>query len=702
MQYEAVRLFMERAAAAQPAFRITAANGPVVAEICRRLDGLPLAIELAAAWMNVLALEQLALRMDDLWRLSSRGRRTVMPHQQTLRATLDWSHDLLAEPERTLLRRSSVFVGGWNLEAAEAICSDWGLHIAGNPSTSEAGSDGFEGPVDSRSPFPLCASVAPSLRGTSESVIYNEEVLVLLTGLVEKSLVVAERGVGEAGGSAEVRYRLLETVRQYARERLVETDERKAARVRHQCFFLALAERAEPELQGPDQIAWLNRLEAEYENLRMAMRCANEAGDAEIVLRFGAALWPFWHWREHRREGIEWLERGLAAGAEVLPRPLRARALLGLAMMYWQADDSRVSATLEEALRLFRELSDLRGISHSLCWLGRYRTTHGNGAQGQALGEEAVSVARQAGDRYLIAHSLWLLGMNLQGRGELDQAAALLAESAAVSRQLGNPQLLAVTLQTWGAVARDQGEWRQAAALLAEGEPIFRKLGLNWFLACALLQRAELVSEMGDQRTASALLEESLAISRDLSRGLSTARVLRHLGDAARREGDDEKACSLYEESLALARAEGTDQVIAWCLCGMALMAVRHGAAEYAHSLACESLTIFRDREERLWEREFRRGVLRCLEALAQVAYAQGQLERMARLFGAAEAQREVSHWRLPPADQADYAALPAARAALGEAAFAAAWAEGRAMALDQAIASAMDLSDSEPAYAGR
>jgi tetratricopeptide (TPR) repeat protein len=280
--------------------------------------------------------------------------------------------------------------------------------------------------------------------------------------------------------------------------------------------------------------------------------------------------------------------------------------------------------------------------------------------------------------------------MNLQGRGDLAQAAALLAESAAVGRQLGNPQLLAVALQTWGAIARDQGEWKQAAALLAESETIFRGLGLNWFLACALLHRAELLGEMGDQQTAAALLEESLAISRDLSKGLSVARVLRLLGDAARRAGDDEKARSLYEESLALARTEDTCQVIAWCLCGLALIAFRRGAAEHARSLVCESLAIFWDQKDRLWEREYRRGVTRCLEALAQVAYAQGQPERMAWLFGAAEAQREVSHWRLPPADQADYAAVPAARTALGEAAFAAAWAEGREMPLDQAIASAM------------
>jgi tetratricopeptide (TPR) repeat protein len=447
-------------------------------------------------------------------------------------------------------------------------------------------------------------------------------------------------------------------------------------------------------LEGQGQITWLNRLEAEHDNLRTALRCADEAGDGEIVLRLGAGLWQFWHWSNHWREGIEWLERGLAAGGEDVPGALRARVLLGLAMLYWLADDGRVSVSLEEALRLFQALGELRGIGHSLCWLGRYRARQGDEAQGQALGEAAVAVARQAGDRYLLAHSLRLLGINLQGRGELAQAAALLAESASISRQLGNPQLLAWSLQTWGGIARAQGEWGQAATLLAECEPIFRKLGVNWFLLQVLRQRAELLEEVGDQRTAAALWEECLVISRDLPKGVSVADVLRHLGDAARRGGDDEKAPSLYEESMALARAQGEDRVVAWCLCGLALMAVRQGATERAHSLACDSLAIFRAWEKRLWAREYRQGVTRCLEALAQAAYAQGQLARMARLLGAAEAQREASRWRLPPADQADYAAVPATRTALGEEAFAAAWTEGKRTPLEQTIADALQGAD--------
>src|SRR5579884_1260938 len=321
-QYEAVRLFVERAVLSRPDFAVTAQNAASVVQICSRLDGIPLAIELAAARARALAVEQLAQRLDDRFRLLTGGSRTALPRQQTLRATIDWSYDLLSQAERTLLRRLSVFLGGWTLEAAEAVCAD-ASHAPPRAAAMGAGEH----------------AAAPLEAGSRENAggpVAAEAVLDLLSRLVDKSLVLVEESA-----EAEARYRLLETVRQYSRDRLMESEEARDLRCRHRDWFLTLAEGAERRLRGPDQVAWLNRLAQEHDNLRMALEwCrAEEDAGAEAGLRLAGALWRFWRVRGYLSEGRERLEAALAQASASERTAQRAKALYGLAALAWGQGD---------------------------------------------------------------------------------------------------------------------------------------------------------------------------------------------------------------------------------------------------------------------------------------------------------------------------------------------------------------------------
>ncbi len=329
--YESVRLFVERARERDPSFSLRPPNALAVADICRMLEGIPLAIELAAARVGTLSLEQISERLKDALGLLTRGGRTAVPRQRTLKGTLDWSYDLLSEPERGLFRRLSTFAGGWTLEASEAVGSGEGVE---------------EG-----------------------------EVLDLLSGLVEKSMVVTKGS--DKGG---VRYRLLEPVRQYALERLEESGEAEAAKRAHAEYFLALSEEAEPELLGPREAEWYDRLEEEHDNIRAALSRALEGADPELGLRLAGAIWWFWHRHGHLREGLRWLEGALAkeGGASAIAR---AKALGGIGWMAFGLGD------LERAKALHKEslaLSEERGAFRQLTLILLEGLACGAGAEGDA------------------------------------------------------------------------------------------------------------------------------------------------------------------------------------------------------------------------------------------------------------------------------------------------------------------------------
>ena len=300
-RYEAVLLFTERARAVLPTFIITPANVQAVAQICQRLDGIPLAIELAAVRVKVLTVEQIATRLDDRFRLLTGGSRTTLPHHQTLQAAMNWSYDLLSVQEKAVLRRLSVFAGGWALDAAEAVCSG--------------------------------------------DRIDASDILDLLAQLVGKSLVAAETEDGEA------RYRLLETVQQYGRDRLQESGEAEVVRRRHRDWYLGLTERAEPELVGAEQAAWLDRLEMEHDNLRAALMWSMESGEMEAALRLVGAAWRFWSVRGHFKEGNRWLEAVLKRSKNA-SKAFRAKALNAAGYLATSRGDYATARSfLEESLR---------------------------------------------------------------------------------------------------------------------------------------------------------------------------------------------------------------------------------------------------------------------------------------------------------------------------------------------------------------
>jgi len=323
---EAARLFVERAVAALPSFALTDANAPAVVQVCRRLDGIPLALELAAARLRVLSAEEIAGRLDDRFGLLTGGSRTARPRQQTLRAALDWSHDLLSEPERVLLRRLAPFAGGWTLEAAEAVCG------AGEPSEDEPGR--------------------------------AQDVFGPLAQLVDKSLVVAEEQAGVT------RYRLLETMRQYAAEKLEAAGEAAAARGRHLDWYLRQAERTAPGLQRPEHHLWLARLEVEHENLRAALGWAEATEAVEPWLRLAGALVRYWETHGDFSEGRRWLEGALQRAPEG-PSALRANALAGAGILaYRQGNYATAEACSRESLAIARARGDTAACAGLLNLLG--------------------------------------------------------------------------------------------------------------------------------------------------------------------------------------------------------------------------------------------------------------------------------------------------------------------------------------------
>lgn len=469
---EAVQLFCDRARYIRLDFELSADNAEAVATICRRLDGLPLAIELAAARVAMFSLGQLAERLSDPLQILTGGGRTAEPRQQTLRATLDWSFGLLERPEQLLLARLSVFAGGWTLDAAEAICAG----------------DGVE----------------------------RRDVLGLLAGLVDKSLVEAHAGADEA------RYRLLETVRQYAAERRAEQDPKDTIGQRHADYFLALAEAAERGLLAGEQERWLERLERDLDNLRAALAWSERGGDVARQLRIASAVVRMWWIRGYVIEGRRWLESGLAsaAGSAAIEPALRAKALQAagnlarlqgsaavaeryleeclalqrqhgsprdqayalnyLAALLRMRDASdRAIELAEESLDLFRQTDDLRGTSLALGTLGELTYAAGDAARSSTYLAEALRYTRQVGDTHSIAITLNNLGEALRAQGLLDEASARFEEGLAIFRELQATHGVAYLLANLGDIARAQGRPQQALDYLLEALKLFDELGYD-------------------------------------------------------------------------------------------------------------------------------------------------------------------------------------------------------------------------------
>ncbi len=517
--YESVRLFIERALQVQTAFTVTNQNAPALATICHRLDGIPLAIELAAARVRSLSVEEVNQRLDQRFRLLTGGSRTALPRQQTLRSLIDWSYDLLDEPEKSLLCRVSVFSGGWTLEAAEHACSG----------------------------------------GRAE----EWQTLDLLTSLADKSLVGAEQHLGAT------RYRLLETVRQYARDRLLEGGDGEEWRDRHLAHFLSLAEEAAPHLEGADQ-AWLERLEAEHDNMRGALEWSLTASPGpEAGLRLAGAIWWFWFVRGHYAEGRAWLSGLLAAEPAGQSKAARAKALNGAGLLAWrQGELLAARALLEESQAIRRELGDRMGMARSLNNLGLVAWGHRDSAR--ALFEECLAIWRELGDRRGIATSLANLGGLAVGQGDYAVARTLLEESLALLRELGNRHIMGITLSNLGIVAHGQGDYAAARTIHEESLAIRREIGDRLGMADSLEELAAVAALERPDRAARILgaterLREEIGAPLPASRRsryegqVATARAAIADEDAFDRAWQEGRSLTL-EHAIELALQESTHQ----------------------------------------------------------------------------------------------------------------------------------------------
>jgi predicted ATPase len=469
-EYEAVRLFIERASSARSGFALTSQNSTAVVQVCRRLDGIPLAIELTAARVNALSVEQLAQRLDDCFRLLTGGSRTTLPRQQTLRAAIDWSYDLLSGSERVLLRRLAVFTGGWTLEAAEAVC-------------------------------------------TTGDGIASEEVLELLCSLVDRSVVDAEERDGAQ------RYRLLETIRQYALERLEASGEAQAVRSQHAEHYAEMAEGLLPaELWSQRELTVLDR---EQGNLTAALDWCTGAGDLEVGCRLVGALWRFW-WsrgqgREVRAKVVGLLERIAANGRAGVRTPNRASAFFAAGMLAQSQNDAAAARPLlESALALLRDGGDQRLLINCLHGLAVLLLLQSQDAADQdralELVEESLALARDSGDTKLIPEALMLAGLGHQRAGGYERARALLDESVRSRRDAGSKHDLGPSLGALGYLALEQGDFETARACFDERAELWQNVGDAQSVALSIASLGELALAAGDRPGARARFQQALQV----------------------------------------------------------------------------------------------------------------------------------------------------------------------------------------------
>ena len=534
-QAEAVQLFLQRAQAVQPGFVLSAETAASVAGICRRLDGLPLAIELAAARLNVLPIGAILARLDDRFRLLRGGGRTSTDRHQALQATMDWSYGLLEPAEQAVLRRLAVFVGGWDLAAAEVVCAD--------------------------------------------EAVAAEVVLELLDALLERSLVYSYRTQGMP------RYGMLETVRQYGAQQLERAGETAQVRDRHLGWSVALAEQAAPALLGREQRVWLARLDREHDNLRAALHWALDRGLSTLGLRVVGGLGRFWRNRGHLSEGRRWLAALLALPADGdrdAAMAARASALECAAwLMHDKQDFAKASALFAQSGALEQE--DLPpGLLISIAMEAQ---ADGDYARATGLLEQSLARHRALGGRDTIMGgglglSLTRLALVLGQQGDYARATALYEECLALMRMQEDRDGIGIALLGLGDVARDQGDTARVRNYCEDCLALFRELGHPWAVGFSLNNLALAANQDGDLALAASLVQESAAIFRSLNAGPSLAEVLVTAGHISGAHGEVAAARAALAEALRLAWAEGPRLVVAAALEELGVQATQQGHAE--------------------------------------------------------------------------------------------------------------------------
>jgi predicted ATPase/DNA-binding SARP family transcriptional activator len=654
MENASVQLFVDRARAVRPGFQIGENNAAAVAALCDRLEGLPLALELAATWVRSLTPAQILERLSQRFELLVWHRRDVAARHQSLRAAIEWSYQLLSADQRCFFAQLSVFRGGWTLAAAEEVTEE-------------------------------------------------PRALAYLHQLQQCSLVVGEE-TGEA-----MRYRLLETLREFAAEQVEPEERRKLAR-RHAAFFLALAERADAEADGEEGVARLQEVEREYDNLRAALDGCLQSDssrdavaiteDIELGLALGAALGAFWLVRGHFTEGRRYLT-ALLARSEGLVSCTRARALTiaGRLALFQEGSSATVDRLLEEALVIARALDDRPLVASILLFQADQSRVHRAAQECRALCEEALALYRELGDRRGTAVALITLGLICEGE-DWRRARAYYEEGTIVLRELGRLQPLAWAYFHLCSACYVVGDYEPAAAAGHESLALFEQFGDRMGIAACHDQQGLIALAQGDLASARRHFETLRDLHLDLGSqpGLTGASI--RVGDLELAQGDPEAAATLFTRALQLARETNEVRHVVGALTGLGLSALRQGDAPAARSRFVEALSIDRDRQNPMHALPALEGLAGALTHGAAVdpahdrpttATAPPELLCAARLFGAAEAVRGRLGARRAPYEQAEYDTQVATlRASLSDDRFTAAWDAGRTLSWEQMMACAL------------
>lgn len=640
-QCEAVKLFVDRASSAVPTFAITNENAPALAQICFRLDGIPLAIELAAAKIRVLSVGEIARRLDDRFRLLAHGHRPRLERHQTLRAAIDWSYNLLSPAERILFRRLSVFVGGWTLEAAESVCR-----------------------VESNS---------SSIRG--------DDVLNLLEQLIHKSLAFMEEEHGVS------RYHMLETMRQYADEKLVESGESLTLRDRHLYYFLSLAEAAAPHIIRPEQLEWLARLEVEFENLRSALDWSLEKERPEHALRLCVALSPFWHIRCYWLEGAKWLERALAKPVEELTtdeKVSRARAF------YWDADlaqslgnieRSKISA--EASLALCEAGTDRRDIAIARFFVGFAYNRQGLSDMARSLVEQSLAEFHQLQDWFWVAVAQRWLSFIRVAQGEISKSEQIAMDLEA-ARRTGERFTLAAALMNQAHWAWENQQKDEAEIYLNEAEALSNQMGFRIREGEVFLLRGEIAHYNNDYQQAGNFYEKFNRQQELLGEKYIRSFVLENLGLLARDEGKLQEAQLYYEEALQVAMEVGDRSILGFRFALLGQINFIQRNFDSARRNFKESLSVVIELDDRHSKSD-------PLLVISSV-YATVEPPTAARILGAIQAHHEKERkGPMYPLRKRDFdSTVTQANQRLDDSAFNAAWGKGEKMSLDEAVALAL------------
>jgi predicted ATPase/class 3 adenylate cyclase len=504
--FDSVRLFIDRARNHLPSFAVTDQNAPALASVCHRLDGIPFAIELAAARVRSMSVDEINRRLDQRFSLLTGGYRTLLPRQQTLRSLIDWSYDLLSEPEQKLLDHLSVFWGGWDVDGAEHVCA-----------------------VD----------------------VDRRDVLGLLLALVDKSLVVAEEREGAT------RYRLLQTVREYAAERLGD-EGRETLSVRHLEYFRALAVEREPDFRSAKQQEWMGRLDAEHDNIRAALRRAIEEGhNAAAGFDLAGSIWRFWYIRGFLAEGLGWLSQ--VERFEGIGQAIQAKVLNGLGVLAWtRGDFASAEAFHERALALHRELGDRRGVAVSANNLGILFSDAGDYEKAEELFAQSVVVMRELGDQYGLASLLNAQAIAAFYTGRNEEAQVLYEESIAIKRKIGDRHGLAMTLINLGLFWEDAGQMERARPLLDEAAELYRDMGDHKGSVLCEGARGLLLLSDGDIAGATACFLENLDTSIEDGMKFFVASSLEGMAEVAIALGQARRSSLLWGYAAKIREELGT------------------------------------------------------------------------------------------------------------------------------------------------